>query len=86
MAKVIVLGGCGAVGSVVVKTLAAQDVFSQIIIGDINRHIDDIVGQVPAGSHQLIFLPWLNGERTPVDDTTLRGGFHRLCGSRIYHI
>ena len=37
MAKVIVLGGCGAVGSVAVKTLAAQDVFSQIIIGDINQ-------------------------------------------------
>ena len=37
MAKVIVLGGWGAVGSVAVKTLAAQDVFSQIIIGDINQ-------------------------------------------------
>ena len=42
------------------------------------QHIDDIVGQVPAGSHQLIFLPWLNGERTPVDDTTLRGGFFNM--------
>jgi len=37
MATVIVLGGCGAVGSVVVKTLADQDIFSQIIIGDINE-------------------------------------------------
>lgn len=37
MATVIVLGGCGAVGSVAVKTLAAQDVFSQIIIADINE-------------------------------------------------
>ena len=36
MAKVIVLGGCGAVGSVAVKTLAAQDMFSQIVIGDWN--------------------------------------------------
>ena len=36
MSTVIVLGGCGAVGSVVVKTLAAQDLFSEIIIGDIN--------------------------------------------------
>ena len=33
MAKVIVLGGCGAVGSVAVKTLAAQDIFSHVIIG-----------------------------------------------------
>jgi saccharopine dehydrogenase (NAD+, L-lysine forming) len=36
MAKVIVLGGCGAVGSVAVKTLAAQDMFSQVVIGDWN--------------------------------------------------
>ena len=41
-------------------------------------HLDDIAGQVPAGSHKLIFLPWLNGERTPVDDTNLRGGFFNM--------
>lgn len=36
MSKVIVLGGCGAVGSVAVKTLAAADMFSEIVIGDMN--------------------------------------------------
>lgn len=36
MRKVIVLGGCGAVGSVAVKTLAAQDMFSSVVIGDRN--------------------------------------------------
>ncbi len=36
MAKVTVLGGCGAVGSVAVKSLAAQDLFSKIRIGDVN--------------------------------------------------
>lgn len=36
MAKVIVLGGCGAVGSVAVKTLAAQDIFDHVVIGDMN--------------------------------------------------
>ncbi len=30
---------------------------------------------VPAGSDGLIFAPWVNGERTPVDDRTARGGF-----------
>jgi len=30
---------------------------------------------IPAGSDGLMFLPWLNGERTPVDDRTVRGGF-----------
>ncbi|WP_241759483.1 xylulokinase [Pyxidicoccus parkwayensis] len=32
-------------------------------------------GSVPAGSDRLIFMPWLNGERSPVDDKALRGGF-----------
>ena len=36
MAKVIVLGGCGAVGSVAVKTLATQEIFTQVVIGDWN--------------------------------------------------
>ncbi len=43
MAKVIILGGCGAVGSVAVKTLAAQDIFSQIIIGDMNQQRADTI-------------------------------------------
>jgi xylulokinase len=30
---------------------------------------------VPAGSGGVIFTPWLNGERTPVEDRTLRGAF-----------
>src|SRR5215211_8017955 len=30
---------------------------------------------VPAGSDGLIFAPWVNGERAPVDDRTVRGGF-----------
>jgi saccharopine dehydrogenase (NAD+, L-lysine-forming) len=36
MTRVTVLGGCGAVGSVAVKTLAAQNMFSRIRIGDVN--------------------------------------------------
>jgi len=57
MAKVIVLGGCGAVGSVVVKTLAAQDVFSQIIIGDINRQrADTIISENPQNNISFIHV------------------------------
>jgi xylulokinase len=26
----------------------------------------------------VLFTPWLNGERSPVDDHTVRGGFHNL--------
>lgn len=32
-------------------------------------------GSIAPGSDQLIFMPWLNGERSPVDDKALRGGF-----------
>lgn len=40
--------------------------------------MDQVAGQVQAGSDKLIFTPWLNGERTPVDSTTLRGGLYNL--------
>ena len=36
---------------------------------------DRIAEQVPAGSDKVIFTPWLYGERTPVEDRTVRSGF-----------
>jgi len=39
---------------------------------------DQMVEQVPAGSEQVIFTPWLHGERTPIEDHLVRGGFHNL--------
>jgi saccharopine dehydrogenase (NAD+, L-lysine-forming) len=36
MAKVVVLGGCGAVGAVAVKVLAAQELFSSVVVADFN--------------------------------------------------
>ena len=40
--------------------------------------LDEIAEKIPAGSNNLIFTPWLYGERTPIDDHTVRGGFHNL--------
>jgi len=40
--------------------------------------LNKMAGRVPPGSDSVIFTPWLNGERTPVDNTTLRAGFHNL--------
>ncbi len=34
--------------------------------------------RVPAGSDQLLFMPWLNGERSPMEDRLARGGFVNL--------
>jgi xylulokinase len=39
---------------------------------------DKMAGQSPPGSHGVIFTPWLYGERTPVEDRFVRGGFHNL--------
>lgn len=40
--------------------------------------LDLLAAQAEPGSNGVIFTPWLNGERTPVDDHTVRAGFHNL--------
>jgi xylulokinase len=40
--------------------------------------LNAVASSVPAGARGVLFTPWLNGERTPVDDHTIRGGFHNL--------
>jgi len=40
--------------------------------------LDEAAGKIPAGSEGLMFTPWLSGEKTPMDDDTIRGGFHNL--------
>ena len=49
--------------------LAPQNIFATL---------NDMAASVPVGSHGVLFTPWLNGERSPVDDHTIRGGFHNL--------
>ena len=39
---------------------------------------DELVSKIPPGSEGLFFTPWLSGERAPIDDDTVRGGFHNL--------
>jgi xylulokinase len=45
---------------------------------DVYKIFDKIVEKVPAGSNNLIFTPWLYGERTPIEDLTIRGGLYNL--------
>jgi xylulokinase len=40
--------------------------------------LDQIAQRAPAGAKGLIYTPWLFGERTPVDDTSLRAGLINL--------
>lgn len=39
---------------------------------------DQIAARTPAGSGGLLFTPWLYGERTPIEDRFVRGGFFNL--------
>jgi len=39
---------------------------------------DQMVENTPAGSNKMIFTPWLFGERSPVDNHSIRGGFYNI--------
>jgi xylulokinase len=40
--------------------------------------LDRAADRAPAGSHGLIYTPWLWGERAPVEDRSVRAGFFNL--------
>jgi len=42
------------------------------------RILDQIAEGVPAGARGLMYMPWLFGERSPIDDSTLRAGLFNL--------
>jgi xylulokinase len=46
--------------------------------GNVYRLLDEVAATVAPGANGTLFTPWLNGERSPVDDHTIRGGFHNL--------
>jgi xylulokinase len=41
--------------------------------------LNGVASGAPRGARGVLFTPWLNGERSPVDDHTIRGGFHNLA-------
>lgn len=45
---------------------------------DVHEAFNRLAKTIPAGCDNLIFTPWLNGERSPVDDQMIRGGFHNI--------
>jgi xylulokinase len=47
-------------------------------ITNIFGFMDSKVEQVTAGSDYLIFMPWMYGERAPISDPYIRGGFLNL--------
>jgi xylulokinase len=49
--------------------LAPDDAFARL---------NEMAAGVTPGAGGVMFTPWLNGERSPVDDHTIRGGFHNI--------
>lgn len=45
---------------------------------DFFQALESLAGGAPAGSHGLIYTPWIWGERAPVDDRSLRAGLYNL--------
>jgi xylulokinase len=45
---------------------------------DALARLNGIAAGVAPGAGGVLFTPWLNGERSPVDDHTIRGGFHNI--------
>lgn len=61
------------------RILFAKDALLQDEAGpDVYRILDEIAASVPAGARGLLYLPWLMGERSPVDDGNLRAGLLNL--------
>ncbi|MFW9901467.1 MAG: FGGY-family carbohydrate kinase [Candidatus Thorarchaeota archaeon] len=55
-----------------------DELLKEEALPDVYKIFDRIVEKVPAGSNNLIFTPWLIGERAPVDDHFIRGGLYNL--------
>lgn len=47
-------------------------------VKNVHRAFNKMAANIPAGCDNLIFTPWLNGERSPVEDRTIRAGFHNI--------
>jgi xylulokinase len=56
------------------KILFHQDELAAKPPADIYPALDRIAASVPAGARGLLYMPWLCGERSPVDDPSLRAG------------
>ena len=51
---------------------------SESSLPDVYKIFDEIAENTPAGSNNVIFMPWLYGERTPVENDSVRAGIFNL--------
>jgi xylulokinase len=55
-----------------------DELMSEENVPDIYKVLDKIVARTPAGANNVMFTPWLYGERTPVDDHHIRSSLFNL--------
>ncbi len=55
-----------------------DELLKEEAVPDVYKIFDRIAETIPAGSNNLIFTPWLIGERAPEDDHTIRGGLYNI--------
>jgi xylulokinase len=53
-----------------------DELLAEARVPDVYKVFDRIVENVPPGSDKVIFTPWLYGERTPIEDHTIRAGLY----------
>lgn len=56
----------------------ADELSTDAKFDNIYEIFSQIAEKVAPGAGKIIFTPWLYGERTPVDDSTIRSGFYNL--------
>ncbi|MBW1889454.1 MAG: xylulose kinase, partial [Deltaproteobacteria bacterium] len=55
-----------------------DELLKEAAVPDIYKVFDRIAAGVPPGSNKVIFTPWLNGEKTPVEDNSVRACLYNL--------
>ncbi len=56
-------------------------------VPDVYKIFDQIAAKVPAGSDKVIFTPWLYGERSPIEDHSVRSGiFNQSLSTTREHL
>jgi len=58
--------------------LADNVVYPDDVPADALARLNAMAASAPPGSDGVVFTPWLNGERTPVEDHRLRGGWFNM--------
>ncbi len=60
------------------ETAGASLTLARDLLAADYAELDALAADAPPGADGVLFTPWLNGERTPVDDHVVRGGLHNL--------